>query len=47
VGEAIVLGSRPQHLSDKQLSKMAQPKEFEITIEKIANEAFQFIILAR
>jgi Cft2 family RNA processing exonuclease len=38
VGEAIELGSVPEHLSDEQLSKIAQPQEFEMVVEKVGNE---------
>jgi Cft2 family RNA processing exonuclease len=38
VGEAIELGSFPEHLSDEQLSKIAQPQEFEMAIAKNGNE---------
>ncbi|NJO93228.1 MAG: MBL fold metallo-hydrolase [Hydrococcus sp. RM1_1_31] len=38
VGEAISLGSFPEHLSDEQLTKIAQPQEFEMVVEKIEDE---------
>jgi hypothetical protein len=38
VGEAISLGSFPQHISDEQMDKIAQPQEFEMVVEKIGDE---------
>jgi Cft2 family RNA processing exonuclease len=38
VGEAIELGSFPQHISSEQMDKIAQPQEFEMVVEKIGDE---------
>jgi Cft2 family RNA processing exonuclease len=38
VGEAIELGSFPEHLSDEQMLKIAQPQEFEMVVKNVGDE---------